>query len=77
MNAAMQEEQQTKGRARVLRILTEFGHLADPAKRRLTALLGRYPKAQWHQWEPLTRDNGAARGAQLAFGELVENAIRL
>jgi Fe-S-cluster-containing dehydrogenase component len=38
----------------------------------MTAFLGNYPQARWHQWEPTGSDN-ARQGAQLAFGEIVES----
>ncbi len=37
----------------------------------IRALLARFPKARWHQYEPAGRDN-ARLGARLAFGEWVE-----
>jgi Fe-S-cluster-containing dehydrogenase component len=33
------------------------------------------PQAQWHWWEPVTRDNAMA-GAQLAFGQAVDTRYR-
>jgi MoCo/4Fe-4S cofactor protein with predicted Tat translocation signal len=41
----------------------------------LQALLGKYPNARWHQWEPVNRDMVRA-GAKLAFGEYVETQYR-
>ena len=37
----------------------------------LDDLLHRYPKARWHQWEPVSRDN-VRRGAALAYGQPVD-----
>jgi molybdopterin-containing oxidoreductase family iron-sulfur binding subunit len=34
-------------------------------------LLGRYPQARWHQWEPASRNN-ARVGSKLAFGDYAE-----
>lgn len=53
-----------------LRILTEA--VTSPTMlSQIEALLERFPAAQWHQYEPLARDNAVA-GAELAFGEPVE-----
>jgi molybdopterin-containing oxidoreductase family iron-sulfur binding subunit len=35
------------------------------------AILGQFPKARWHTWEPAGRDHARA-GAMMAFGEAVE-----
>jgi MoCo/4Fe-4S cofactor protein with predicted Tat translocation signal len=40
------------------------------------ALLRMYPKAKWHQYSPLHRDNSLA-GSMLAFGQAVETQYRL
>jgi molybdopterin-containing oxidoreductase family iron-sulfur binding subunit len=37
----------------------------------LKEILLKFPKAKWHQYEPINRDNVYA-GAELAFGEIVE-----
>ncbi|HEY8240929.1 MAG TPA: TAT-variant-translocated molybdopterin oxidoreductase, partial [Kiritimatiellia bacterium] len=39
------------------------------------AFLAQYPKAKWHQYEPVNRDN-AKEGAKLAFGEIVDTVYR-
>jgi MoCo/4Fe-4S cofactor protein with predicted Tat translocation signal len=53
-----------------LRILT--GAITSPTlAAQFDALLSRYPKARWHQWQPATRDN-VGKGAELAFGQQVE-----
>ncbi len=68
LDAAMQKQKSKRGAG--VRILTETvtsPTLAAQIKR-LQAI---YPQAQWHQWEPVTRDN-VREGAKLAFGEPVE-----
>ncbi len=39
-------------------------------------LLKQFPSAQWHQYEPLARDN-ARQGAVMAFGEVVESVYQI
>jgi molybdopterin-containing oxidoreductase family iron-sulfur binding subunit len=57
-----------------LRILT--GCVTSPTLHaQLEEILRELPKAKWHQWEPLGRDNARA-GAVLAFGEPVETHYR-
>ncbi len=52
------------------RILT--GRVISPSLgMALDDLLHRYPKARWHQWEPVSRDN-VQRGAALAYGQPVD-----
>ncbi len=41
----------------------------------LTALLARYPRASWHQYQPINRDAVYA-GTRLAFGEALEPTYR-
>ena len=41
----------------------------------LRSVLGKYPNARWHQWEPVNRDLVRA-GSQLAFGEYVETQYK-
>lgn len=68
LRAALAVQQTRQGRG--LRILTETvtsPTLAD----QLSAILAAFPAAQWHQYEPLLRDN-AYEGARLAFGSYVE-----
>ena len=68
LEAAMQKQKSKRGAG--VRILTETvtsPTLASQIKRLQTL----YPQAQWHQWEPITRDN-VREGAVLAFGEAVE-----
>ncbi|HEX6304714.1 MAG TPA: TAT-variant-translocated molybdopterin oxidoreductase, partial [Anaerolineales bacterium] len=53
-----------------LRILT--GTVTSPTlAAQLDDLLERFPQAQWHQYDPISRDN-VRQGAKLAFGEAVE-----
>src|SRR5581483_11511301 len=57
-----------------LRILTEdviSPTLAD----QLRAVLARFPRAKWHQYEPVARGNALA-GARLAFGEYADAQYR-
>jgi len=57
-----------------LRTLTET--VTSPTlTAQIGALLEKYPAAQWHQYEPLNRDNVRA-GARLAFGEDVDTHYR-
>jgi molybdopterin-containing oxidoreductase family iron-sulfur binding subunit len=57
-----------------LRILTET--VTSPTlMSQLQALLSEFPSANWHQYDPINRDNVYA-GAQLAFGEPVEPIYR-
>jgi molybdopterin-containing oxidoreductase family iron-sulfur binding subunit len=57
-----------------LRILTET--VTSPTlAAQLTGLLERYPRAQWHQYQPLNRDNVYA-GARLAFKSHLEPQYR-
>ena len=58
-----------------LRILTET--VTSPSlDDEFQALARTFPRAQWHAWEPLNRDNVYA-GAGLAFGQPVEPQYRL
>jgi molybdopterin-containing oxidoreductase family iron-sulfur binding subunit len=53
-----------------LRILTES--VASPTLAdQLHALLERFPRARWHQYQPINRDH-AYEGSRLAFGEALE-----
>ncbi len=57
-----------------LRLLTET--LTSPTlDAQLQALLARFPKAQWHSYQPLGTGN-AYEGARMAFGEPVECRYR-
>jgi molybdopterin-containing oxidoreductase family iron-sulfur binding subunit len=58
-----------------LRILTETVTSPTLASQ-LRALLREFPKARWHQYEPVGRDNTRA-GADLAFGEPVHTVYNL
>ena len=69
MQAALRAQQALGGAG--IRILT--GTVTSPTLGdQLRALLARFPKAGWHQYEPAGRDN-ARLGARLAFGEWVES----
>jgi molybdopterin-containing oxidoreductase family iron-sulfur binding subunit len=49
---------------------------SDTLYRQIQSLRERYPRAQWHQYDPLNRDN-ELRGSQLAFGRPVDTLYRL
>lgn len=52
------------------RILTET--ITSPTlEAQIVQLLATFPGAQWHQWDPVGRDNVKA-GAKMAFGEIVD-----
>jgi MoCo/4Fe-4S cofactor protein with predicted Tat translocation signal len=58
-----------------IRILTQT--ISSPTlKDQMHAFLAMYPKAKWHVYEPVNRDN-ALDGARLAFGEALETQYRL
>ncbi|HEX3915152.1 MAG TPA: TAT-variant-translocated molybdopterin oxidoreductase [Steroidobacteraceae bacterium] len=58
-----------------LRILT--GTVTSPTLiAQIRALLEQYPRAQWTQWEPISRD-AVMQGAQLAYGRPLELIPRL
>jgi molybdopterin-containing oxidoreductase family iron-sulfur binding subunit len=62
--------EQTGKQGAGLRFLTET--VTSPAlAAQLEDLLKRFPRAQWHLYEPITRDN-IREGARLAFGDVVE-----
>ena len=42
----------------------------------LQQVLAKYPEAQWHQYEPISRDN-VREGARIAFGEMVTTRYHL
>ena len=66
--------QKTLGGAGI-RILTQT--ISSPTlKDQMQAFLAMYPKAKWHVYEPVNRDN-ALEGAKLAFGEPVETRYDL
>src|SRR5579864_7407943 len=63
----------TKGKG--LRILTET--ITSPSLgAQIQELLKEFPEAQWHQWEPCSRDN-VREGAKMAFGKYVNTVYRL
>ena len=58
-----------------LRLLT--GTITSPTLgAQIKALLEKYPKAKWHQYEPVNRDS-AREGAKLAFGRYVDTVYDL
>ena len=58
-----------------LRILTET--VTSPSlAQQVQTVLGEFPQAKWHQYEPVGRGDGARAGAQLAFGQIVEPVYR-
>jgi MoCo/4Fe-4S cofactor protein with predicted Tat translocation signal len=57
------------------RILTES--VSSPTlATQIREVLGRYPSARWHQWDPASADS-AREGSKLAFGEYVATQYRL
>ena len=72
MNAALTAQRPLKGAG--LRILTESVSSPTLASQ-IRELLGRFPAAKWHQWDPASRDN-ARVGSKLAFGEFVDAQYR-
>jgi molybdopterin-containing oxidoreductase family iron-sulfur binding subunit len=57
------------------RILT--GTITSPTlAAQIQSILTRYPKAQWHQWEPAVGD-GPREGAKLAFGSYLNTVYRV
>ncbi len=67
------EEQRLSGGAG-LRILTETVTSPTLAEQ-MHSLLANFPKAKWHQFEPVGRDY-VREGSRLAFGEIVETHYR-
>jgi molybdopterin-containing oxidoreductase family iron-sulfur binding subunit len=64
---SVQLDAQRAKRGAGLRLLTET--IASPTLfSQIEALLGAFPEAKWHQYEPVNRDN-SREGALLAFGE--------
>ena len=47
--------------------------VAEPGRWRSMICCGAIPKARWHQWEPVSRDN-VRRGAELAYGQARRSA---
>ncbi len=58
-----------------LRILTETV-VSPTLAAQLDSLLGVFPNARWHQYEPVNRDS-VGLGAQMAFGQFVNAQYRL
>jgi molybdopterin-containing oxidoreductase family iron-sulfur binding subunit len=67
-------DSQAAGQGAGIRILTET--VTSPTLAwQLRALLAKFPRAKWHQYEPAGRDAVRA-GARLAFGEVVNTVYR-
>jgi molybdopterin-containing oxidoreductase family iron-sulfur binding subunit len=72
LHRALENQRLSQGAG--LRLLTET--VSSPTlTSQLRELLGRFPAARWHQYEPLSRDNARA-GARLAFGQDLETIYR-
>ncbi|MFI5176466.1 MAG: TAT-variant-translocated molybdopterin oxidoreductase [Terriglobia bacterium] len=72
VNEVRADQQIKKGAG--LRVLTET--VTSPTLAyQLQQLLAEFPLAEWHQYEPVGRDNLKA-GARLAFGEMVDTIYR-
>ncbi len=64
------DQQKNWGDGEGVRLLT--GAVTSPTlASQIQAFLEKYPKAQWHQYEPAGR-NAVHMGAQLAFGEILD-----
>ncbi len=73
LEVAMQKQKAKRGAG--IRILTET--VTSPTlAAQITRLRALYPQAQWHQWEPVTRDN-VREGARLAFRRNCRHHLRL
>ena len=73
LQIALEIQKSLKGEG--LRILT--GTVTSPTLgNQLRSLQAMYPKAVWHQYEPVSQD-GAREGAMMAFGEYVQTQYRL
>src|SRR6185312_14480091 len=72
--AALQGRLGARPRGAGVRLLTET--VTSPSLHAaIRALLGRYPEARWHQWQPVNRDNAYA-GARLAYGTPLDTTYR-
>jgi molybdopterin-containing oxidoreductase family iron-sulfur binding subunit len=73
LNAELETQRLTQGAG--LRILTET--ITSPTLTyQLNQLLKQFPRAKWHQYEPVGRGH-VYEGSRLAFGEAVETLYRL
>jgi len=73
LRTALDAQQTVQGAG--LRLLTE--PVVSPSlAAQIRDLLKRYPKAKWHQYEPLARANALA-GSRLAFGQPLETQYRI
>ncbi len=71
--ALVEKEKGTQGAG--FRILTET--VTSPSlAAQIREVLQELPQAKWHQYQPINRDNPQA-GALLAFGEVVDQVLRL
>jgi molybdopterin-containing oxidoreductase family iron-sulfur binding subunit len=68
-------DKERAGQGAGIRILTETVTSPTLASQ-LQAFLAAFPKAKWHQYEPVSRDH-VRQGARLAFGDFVETHYRL
>tara|TARA_B100000029_G_scaffold505920_1_gene587647 strand:- start:146607 stop:149624 length:3018 start_codon:yes stop_codon:yes gene_type:complete len=67
LNEALSKQAEKNGSG--LRILT--GTVTSPTLyRQIKDLIAEYPKARWHQYDPITLDN-SREGSRLAFGEIL------
>ena len=67
-------EAQRLSRGAGLRILTETV-TAPTLAQQIKNLLGKFPQAKWHQYQPAGSDN-ARQGSRLAFAEVVDTVYR-
>ena len=73
IGAALQKQRASQGAG--LRFLTETVTSPTLASQ-IAAVIQQFPKAKWHQYEPVNRDNSKA-AARTAFGEPVDTLYRL
>ena len=72
LNAEIEAQRLSQGAG--LRILTES--VTSPTlARQIQDVLNKFPKAKWHQYQPLGGDN-ARQGSRLAFGGVVDTVYR-
>ncbi len=72
LNAELEVQRLSQGKG--LRLLTET--VTSPSlAQQISALLTKYPKGKWHQYEAAPRD-AARQGSLLAFGEVVDTIYR-
>ena len=72
LNAELEAQRLSQGAG--LRILTET--VTSPTlAQQIQNVLTRFPKAKWHQYQPLSGDS-ARQGSRLAFGQVVDGIYR-